>query len=321
MNNVTLFEAARLLLTNDDYLILIHEHADGDAVGSAEALRLGLTALGKRAKVYAPDGAIPGYLSELPVAPFADTFEGARALITVDVAEERLLGAAGTSLAGKILLKLDHHRTGSDFARYNYTDPTAAAAGEIIYDLLDMTEAAGREALEMIYVAVASDTGGFRYSNTTAKTLAIAARLYEAGIDAEKLNRILFENKDLKTVRATALGVEKTEFFLDGRAALCCFTNEMRAVGGYADEHLAELSSALREIGTVEVAAVLKQEEGEQGKYRLSTRSKRFFDCAALCAAFEGGGHLRAAGGTVYAGSPEEASRAVRDEILKLWKN
>ena len=200
MNNISLFEAARLLLHYDNYGILIHRRPDGDAIGSAEGLRLILSALGKKAAILSTDE-LPSYLRFVPGAGTEKMPEGQKTFVAVDVAESSLLGAFKPLLEGKILLKLDHHRTGEDFARFNYTDETAAAAGEIIYELAGMTETLNKDIAAALYVAIASDTGCFRYSNTTCRTLEIAAELYKAGIDAAFLNSRLFESKELKPCR------------------------------------------------------------------------------------------------------------------------
>lgn len=320
MNNITLFEAARLLLERNDFVLLMHGHPDGDTAGSAEALRLILEKLGKRVRVCCPDP-LPRYLSFVPGAPLLSELPEKGTYIAIDIAELKLLGSFENGLRDKILLKIDHHRTGEDFAKYNYADPTAAAVGEIVYELSEMLEISSKEVGEALYTAIAGDTGCFRYSNTTSKTLLVASKLYDLGIDKEKLNSALFESKDPKTVKATALGIEKTEFLFDGKAAVVCFTAEMKEKGGFSEEHLSELSSALREIEGVELTAVLKQSGEDLSKFRLSTRSKHSFDCSALCTAFDGGGHLRAAGGTVTAQSPEEAVKRLKAGISKLWKN
>lgn len=321
MSDISLFEAARLLLTYDDYLILIHEHSDGDAVGSGEALRLVLQGLGKKAKLYSPDENLRQELDELLHAPRATSIEPGQTLISVDVAESALLGKEGESLRDRVLLKLDHHRTGKDFARHNYTDPGAAAAGEIVFDLAELLGVRSAEIDEALYAAIASDTGCFCYSNTTARTHEIAAKLLLSGVDAAKLNTALFESKELQTVRATAYGVEHTEFLLDGQAALVCLSNAARAENAFLDEHFGELAGTLRAIRGVEFVAVIRQDGKNPEKYRLSTRSKSFFDCAAFCAHFEGGGHLRAAGGGFCAQSPEEALQRVKEVLLQSWKN
>ena len=140
-------------------------------------------------------------------------------------------------------------------------------------------------------------------------------------IDSAKLNMRLFESKDPKTVRATALGVGHARFLLSGRVALCTVTEALCQKYGLTDENFGELPSALREIRGVELSVLLRQDPENLRKYRLSTRSKEWFDCAEFCRRFEGGGHLRSAGGGVYADSPAEAEAQIKREIRKLWKN
>ena len=319
MNNITLFEAARLLLNYDDYYVVIHAHPDGDAMGSGTALCLGLKSLGKKVHLLCADP-LPATLRPLAVLPFLDPAalpEDAR-FITVDVADRHLCGKLWEKMDGKVLLKLDHHRVSIDFAQYNYTDPDASAAGEVIYHLLELLEISSLEISEALYLAIASDTGGFRYSNTTCRTMEIIAQLYKNRIDAEKINRQIFECKPMSTVRATAQGINSARFSQNGQVAIVCFTKEMMATNGFRREDLAELPSALREIDGVELVVLLKPGD-EERKFDISARSKQFFDCAAFCEYFGGGGHLRAGGGAVYADNPEIAIVTIEKEIDNLW--
>lgn len=319
MNNVTLFEAARLLLTYDNYYVVIHAHPDGDALGSGTALCLILQELGKKAYLLCADP-LPTTLKPLAILPFFDPAalpENAR-FITVDVADRHLCGKLWEQMDGKVLLKLDHHRVSVDFAQYNYTDPNASAAGEVIYQLLELLEVSSSNIFEMLYLAIASDTGGFRYSNTTCQTMEIIAQLYKNGIDAKKINRQIFECKPMSTVRATAVGISNARFSKNGQIAISCFTKEMMDNADFDKENLSELPSALREIDGVELVVLLKPAD-EDGKFNISARSKQFFDCAAFCEHFEGGGHLRAGGGVVYASSPEDAIAKTEKEIDRLW--
>ena len=312
-----------LLGEKDRYLILIHRNPDGDAIGSAEALRILLTHLGKEAHVLSYDP-LPRYLSFLPTEQPLQRRNGqdlpeGYTYLSVDVAEEKLLGFSPADLAGGVYLKIDHHKTGNDFATHNFTDPTAAAAGEIIYHL---GREAGISALDFFtacYTAIATDTGCFRYSNTTEETFLIASALLKEGIDTKMLNAALFESKEPKLVRANALGILNARFYMDGQVALLAVTNELRQREGLENSHLAELSSVLREIAGVELSVVLKEKEDLPGSYRISARSKHFFDCTALCGAFGGGGHARAAGGDVQASDAEEALSMVLEKIKEQF--
>lgn len=306
-----------LLLEKDHYLILVHRNPDGDAVGSAEGLRILLCALGKKAQVLSYDP-IPSYLSFLPAHPFLNAKEpliGDYTYLSVDVAEEKLFGFDPSLIPEGIYIKIDHHKTGRDFGAYNFVDPKASAAGEMIY-LLGQTAKIEDSAFDRAcYAAIASDTGCFRYSNTGAKTFQIASNLLEKGVDTKYLNAALFESKNKKMVEANAIGVLKADFYFENKVALLIFTNEMCQKHGFESEHLAELSSVLREIEGVELSVVLKEKKDAPGSYRISARSKHFFDCTALCLAFGGGGHARAAGGDIHSPSEDEAKKRLLEEI------
>ena len=304
----------------DRYAVLIHRHPDGDAVCSAVALGRILSALGKQFRICCAD-AVPRYLEKL--CPFAvDTdpvFLEDEILVSVDVAEPALFGTLADRIMEKgVYAKIDHHRTGTDFALFNFVDPVSSAAGEIVLMLAYHLNIADNDTLLACYGAIASDTGGFRYANTTASAFAAAGDMKARGVNFEDVNSILFESKDRRTLQATAYGVSKTEFCFDGKAAVFVISRAEMDAEGFSDEHLSELGSALREIEGVHIAAVLREEK-TGGKYRLSTRSDKYADCIALCSAFGGGGHLRAAGATVAAESKEGAVALVLRELKKQF--
>ena len=307
-----------LLLKRDNYLILIHRNPDGDAVGSAEALRLLLCALGKKAEILSIDPA-PKYLSFLPEKPILQHEKGAPipegyTLIAVDVASEKQHGHDLSKRSEGVYLKIDHHKTGDDYAAHAFVDPTAAAAGQMLYLLGKEAGVNSPAFLKACYVAIATDTGCFRYSNATAETFSIAAELIGSGVDTAALNAALFENKEFLTVKANALCALGASFHFNGSVAIFTVTNDLCAAHGFKKEHLSELSSVLRELEGVELSVVLKEKD-EGGAYRISARSKHYFDCTALMAHFSGGGHARAAGGEVIAPTPAEAEGAVLERI------
>jgi len=316
-----LFDLAGCLRDGGDrYAILIHRHPDGDAVCSAVALYRILKSMGKRCRICCAD-AIPRYLTRLcPYAVETDpAFPENELLVSVDVAEPALFGALADRVMEKgVYAKIDHHRTGADFALFNFVDPTASAAGEIVLMLAYNLQITDSDTLLACYGAIASDTGGFRYANTTASAFAAAGDMKARGLNFEEVNSILFESKDRRTLQATAYGVARTEFLFDGKAAVCAVSRAEMEAEGFSDEHLSELGSTLREIEGVCIAAVLREEK-TGGSYRLSTRSDKNADCIALCAAFGGGGHLRAAGATVIADSKESALALVRGELEKQF--
>lgn len=303
-------------------VILCHAHPDGDAVGSAEGLRLILKALHMEAVCVCADP-VPAYLQSIPEVPFLHCPEPNALpefdnLFCVDTAQAYLLGSL-SDWAPDVDLKLDHHMTGDDFAAFNFVDSTASAAGEIIFALAELLGVMNPQIAAALYAAIASDTGCFRYSNTTAATLRICATLFEQGIDASAINTALFESKELSLVKATALGINRMRLVHGGQVALLLFTEAMKQEGGFTDDDLTDIVASLREISGVELAVLIRQSSKRSGEFRISTRSKSRFDCTTLCGVFGGGGHLRAAGATVFAPSPADALRQVSEQIDKLF--
>ena len=314
------------LCENKNTLIIYHIRSDADAVGSAFALKELLRIMG-----------IPSYCAcsdEIPerLQFLADGLQGSALLdddlalgcdrvISVDSASPAQLGAIFMRLRKNVDIMIDHHLSGTVYAD-NYIDAKASATGEIIYDiakrLCDMgaIDAIPARVLNCIYAAMSSDTGGFRFSNATPKSLRIAADLVEAGIDAAEINRQIFDAKPLKQVKAEGEAIKRLKFFGDGEIACTSLPYSVKQELELSDEHLGTLIDIPRSVFGVEIAFVVK-EENEDGEYRVSMRSATDFDVAAVCAAFGGGGHKRAAGCTVVAKSIEDAQKKILDEIYK----
>ena len=319
-STVDLSLVKELLQAGEKYAVLIHRHPDGDAVCSGVAVARVLRALGKTARICCADE-VPAYLQALcPETVETDPcFSDDEILVSVDVAESMLFGSLAERIAKQgVYLKLDHHRTGSDFAKYNMVDPDASAAGEIVYRLALSLGITDTETMLACYGAIASDTGGFRYANATAGAFEAAGAMRKMGLCFEDVNSVLFESKDYRTLAATSYGVGKTVFRFDGKVAVFAVSRAEMDEMGFEDENLSELPSALREIRGVHMSVVMREEK-ERGHYRISTRSDKYGDCIALCSAFGGGGHLRAAGATIAADDKESAIAAVLQELAKQF--
>ena len=306
-----------------DTLVLLHRNPDADAVGSAYAMKKILEALGSRAFCVCADE-IPDRLrfllygeqeSLLPDAIPADM--AVERVVSVDSASPAQLSSLYPTFEGRIDLMIDHHGSGEAYAKHAYVRSDAAATGEIMFDLVKaLTETgkmtASKELLSAIYAAISADTGCFRYSNARASTHLRAAELTESGIDTAEINRLLFDCKSMEQLRAEAAGVSRLELYEDGRVAIITFPYALRESMGLTDAHLGTLIDVARTVAGVQVAICIRQ-PSPKGHFRISARSASRFNVAALCERFEGGGHVKAAGGTVYASSIEEA----RDRILE----
>ncbi len=192
MKALTLNEVAAWLLERDHYVILTHRRPDGDTIGSAVALCRGLRSLGKDARILDNPQFTPKFAPFLEGLTVEAVPQGSH-ILSVDIAAEGLLPFNAVDLADKIELLIDHHDRNSGFAEMGYVDPTAAACGEIILDLLTLMGVQPDKAIgEAVYVAVSTDTGCFRYSNTTAHTLMAAATCKNWGAETFTINRVFF---------------------------------------------------------------------------------------------------------------------------------
>jgi phosphoesterase RecJ-like protein len=284
-------------------LVLCHVRPDADALGSAMALSLWLQKKGSPARVVCANE-IPERLrflcadvqeSILPSAVPAG-FENAR-VITVDTASPAQLGELWDTFKDRICLMIDHHARGTRYA--DGWVVSCAATGEMIYDLIaDSGEDMTGKCSELLYAAISSDTGGFRYSNTTPGTHLRAAVLLESGIDAAYVNHMLLEVKSQKLLAAEAEGFKHLHLYDGGRIAILTFPYECKRDLELLDEHLETLIDVARRVSGVEIAAAIRQPQAEP-VFRLSTRASVDFDVSAVCATFGGGGHPRAAGATL----------------------
>ena len=315
-------EAVReLLCVPAPTLILFHAHPDADALGSAFALSLWLKQKGSAAYCLCADE-IPerlrflaeGVQESVLLSSLPCGFENAR-VVTVDTASPAQLGALYDVFADRISLMIDHHARGTRYAD-GWVAP-CAATGEMIYDLIaDSGEDMSGKCSELLYAAISSDTGGFRYSNTTPGTHLRAAVLLESGIDAAHINHLLLEVKSKKHLAAEAAGFARLQLYGNGRIAVVSFPHELKCELERLDEHLDTLVDVARRVSGVEIAAAIRQ-PSKESVFRLSTRASVDFDVSLVCAVFGGGGHPRAAGATLCGFQTiEQAQAAVVSEML-----
>ena len=295
-------------------LILCHKNPDPDTLGSAFALKEVLTFLGSSVDVACTD-VPPSKFSFITGGTSLEyTEKGYERYIAIDVASPMQLGEL-SYLAEKVDLTIDHHKMCTRFSEY-YENFRASCA-ENIYLLaseLGILNDLPLHFYECLYAGMSADTGGFRYSNVTPETMSLAADVIKRGIDHAEINRIIFDSKSLEEIKAQRLTYEKMQLFYDGALSLIMFTNEMKALNGITDGDIGDIVNTVRSVEGVLVAISLKQQRDET-KYSLSSRANAEIDVSKVCMAFGGGGHLRAAGATIVASSPEEAIEIVVSEF------
>ena len=299
-------ETAKWLAEHDNYVILTHRRPDGDTIGSAAALCLGLRQLGKTAHVLVNAEVTPKYAPLLEGLTKVEAWAG-DTVICVDVASFGMLPEAYQKYS--IAMRIDHHGGSESFTENELVDPETAACGEIIYDILmalylDLDAAIANA----LYTAVSTDTGCFRYANTTSHSFAVAAACAWNSKDIYKINQTLFDTTTLARLRVQAYLVEHAKFLQNGKIAICPLPRAVEQELGATEDDLENISGFPRSIEGVQLAVTLREEAS--GRIKISARAVPGCDAAALCANFGGGGHKGAAGASMDM-TMEEAVNAV----------
>ena len=309
MKKLTIADTARYLQEKDRFLILTHRRPDGDTLGSAAALCLGLRQLGKTAFVLENPEITPKYQFLLEDLTKKEA-EPTDTLVAVDIASKNMLPLQYAALAERIALRIDHHGTAESFTEAELVVPEAAACGQLIYDLLTQMGAVLNVPLaNALYTAVSTDTGCFRYANTQSHTFAVAAACAAVSPDLYRLNQLLFETNSLARLRIQGWMVENARFLQQGQICICALPLEVENQIGVTEDDMENISALPRTIDGVKIAATLRQER-DTGKIKLSVRALPQYDAGAICAKFGGGGHKGAAGASL-AMSMDEAVQAL----------
>ena len=308
---IDLNSAVEFLRERDNFLILSHAHPDGDTLGSAFALKYALEAVGKRAEVKCCD-IIPKKFDYL--GKVCDTDYKYGTLVAVDVADTKLLGKDFEELyADKIELCIDHHGSNRMFAERTLLDAGAAAACEIILEIIHaLGVKPNKKIADCIYTGLTTDTGCFRYSNVTPRTMRMAAEMIECEADNVTINTVMFETKTRTYAALEKLAVAGMKMYLDGKCAVITVTQEMYRLSGSDESEVDAIASLPRQIEGVLVGVTLR--ERKDGSFKISMRSNRPINVSDICAAMGGGGHPQAAGCQVD-GPLEAATETVVENV------
>jgi len=284
--------------------ILPHVSVDGDGLGSSIALALSLKKINKEVIVYLEEE-IPSVYSFLPGKALVKTFDYKKSIagnpphdvvVALDTGDVERMGERADIFNGaRVTINIDHHHTNSEFAFYNYVLPDASATGEIIYKVIKMM------GLELdfdtalcLYVAIATDTGGFRFSNTSGITHQITSDLVNNGVNVAEISQQIFDNISLAKTKLMGAAINSLELFENGKIAFISITDEMLKAAGAKDEDCDGIVNIGRSIVGVEVSFVARQKLN--GEVKINLRSKNYVDVAAIASMYSGGGHKKAAG-------------------------
>ncbi|MBE6835347.1 MAG: bifunctional oligoribonuclease/PAP phosphatase NrnA [Ruminococcaceae bacterium] len=304
-------KAAELLKENDNIILISHQHPDGDTLGCAFALFYALKKLNKKVH-FECQNEIPKKFRFLCNGLVNDEFENGF-VVSVDVADRKLLGEDIDKKYGeKIDLAIDHHLSHRSFSPFLLLEERAAAC-EIVFSVIEQLGVEiDRKIANCLYVGISTDTGCFRYTNTTAHTHLCAAKLIELGAENGKINTLLFETKTKTYAALEKLALSNLELYFDGKCALMSVTKEMFRESGSDETECDGISALPRQIEGV-LAGVTIREKGEN-EYKVSVRTNDPIDACEICSKLGGGGHIRASGCTVY-GTLEEAKKIILDTV------
>jgi len=317
--NPSLARIAEILRENRRFVVMSHLRPDGDAVGCAAALALSLRELGKDVTVWNHDGPLeklsflPG--SELITRPPAGQKLDFDVAIALDTAARDRLGSCLESIgSAKVWINIDHHVSNNRYGDVAYIDTDAPATGQIVYELLHSEGLPLNAGIaENLFAAISTDTGSFQYSNTTARTLEIAAGLVRLGVNVGDLSEKLYQTYPRRRLELLRTMLNVTKWSCDDRVASFALTLEVASRLGVTPEDNEGLIDTIRAVEGVLVAVFF--EELPDGKIRVSMRSKNpRYDVCKICGLFGGGGHTLAAGARIR-GSLAEVETRVLDAI------
>lgn len=310
--NINYIEAWNMLNSMDNILLITHSNPDGDAVGSIFALYGILKRLGKNVRCEIKD--VPSVMQMLvredAFSDFKEDF-----VVSVDLADSQLMIPDIKALyADKVDLSIDHHETNVAYAKNTLLYAEAAAACEVIFNMV--TEAGfeiDTEIASCLYVGLATDTGCFRYANTTAATLRAAASLIEKGVESAKINTDIFETKSRAYVMFETMAMNSLKTYLDGKCAVLLITKDMYQRANITESESQGINALPRQIEGVLAGVTVK--ERTNGTYKISIRSREPVNASEICALMGGGGH-RLAAGCELSGS----AQSVINTVLKFVK-
>ena len=281
------------------FVLSSHARPDGDAIGSQLAMAYALRALGKDVRVVNKDRA-PDQLQGFPGVPdieIADRVDEAfDAAIIMECGDLSRTGVAG--LDRSFVINIDHHPGNANYGQINWFDRTAAACGEMVFDLIVALAAPlTPEIATHIYVAILTDTGSFHYSSISPRTFNICRTALSAGIDPVAIARQVYDSNTVARLKLFGSVLTGMDIDSTGHVAVLYLNHQMaRAAGGTYDD----TDGLINEPLTVkEIQAVVFFKENAADEYRISMRSKGNVDIGAIARSFGGGGHRNAAGCTV----------------------
>lgn len=302
--------------------IFSHLNPDGDALGSAFAMKYVLESVGKKTTIYLekPMSEKFSFLGSEYVVADDSAETTADCALVLDCGEYSRLGEC-EHLCRKIpcVVCVDHHKTGSDFGDYYCNEPNAAATAQVVYKLAKLlTKKIPISACEAIYTGISTDTGHFKFSNVTAETLQVASELLKNGIDHRKITTIIYDTVKAEKMIFLGEATKRVKFYKGGRVALLECSGEFLAEFGLTYDDVEELPNIPLNLEGVEVSVLIKDKDDVSK--RVSLRTKDVIDVSEVAQKFGGGGHKAAAACVISGDIAEKTGEIINTIINELSK-
>ena len=275
--------------------IFTHENPDGDALGSSFSMLLALRQMGKEARVFL--GGFDMKTKEAQLVFGKDkmsdiSVDDCDTLIALDCADYGRISAPEKEKC-EISAAIDHHITHKPYAKVTCA-PDAPAAGQVVFELLkDMKVSITPDIASNLYMAIACDTGNFKYAATTPKTHRIAAELIESGAEFAMISREIFYKKSAAYFKLLQKALTSLEFFENGKIAVLYLSKEDFDKAGLTEEQSGDIVTVPNRVEGVECGVFIRNRDNG---FKVSLRSSEYTDVSKIAEAFGGGGHIRAAG-------------------------
>ena len=312
---LTTKEVAEFLRAHDDYLILTHKRPDGDTLGCAAALCHMLRGIGKTAWLLQNDEVTENY------APYVENLWAAgdyryQTVVSVDLAALSLFPKNAEQLKERVDLAIDHHPSYENFGKESCVHPECAACGEILYEVAVELGQLTPEVALPLYVAVATDTGCFVYSNVTANTHRVAAALMETGIDVRGVNKKHFRTKTKKRLALEGRLLSEMEYFDNGRVVVVQVPQSMIKEMQLTENDMDDLAALGGLVEGQDCSVTMK--EMENGDWKISVRTGPRVNATRVCERFGGGGHAAASGCVIKGMTQEQAKNAIVKACIEV---
>ena len=311
-----------IIKSSKNILIISHLNPDGDTLGSMCAMysaifdnykkKPDMLLMSKLPEIYTfiPYVDLAKHISEYDVSREYDL------VINVDVASyDRMFESKILFDKAKYTVNIDHHITNNGYANLNLVSSQASSTGEVLFDLMEsLNWIISLNTAKALYAAILTDTGSFKYNNTTSKALLAASKLADIGVVPSEIYKYCYESNTREHVQFQAHCINNAVFCNDNKIAYIIIYKRDMERYNVAEDCTEGLTEKLRAIKSVEVAFIVKQLSASSSKISMRSES---VDISSVCAKFGGGGHKLAAGCLIKA-PVEDAAKKVLDEVISL---